>query len=59
MANSARVKISAASRPTWVRAESSIPITTIEVMMMIQTTPTAVTAKVDSAAAVQLNSSKV
>ena len=29
----ARVKISAASSPTWVRAESSIPITTIAVMI--------------------------
>src|ERR1700710_2223102 len=47
--NSTRVKISAASRPTWVRAESSIPITTIAVMITIQITPTAVTATVDSA----------
>ena len=55
----ARVKISAASRPTWVRAESSIPITTIAVMITIQITPTRVTAKVELAAASQPKSSKL
>src|ERR1700759_2535610 len=55
----ARVKISAASNPTWVRAESSIPITTIAVMITIQITPTRGTAKVGLAAASQLNSSKL
>src|ERR1700761_680691 len=53
----AKVKISAASRPTWVRAESSIPRSTIQVISTIQATPTAVTAAVDSAAAVQPKSS--
>ena len=42
-----------------MRAESSIPITTIAVMITIQITPTAVTATVDSAAAVQPKSSKL
>ena len=50
--------ISAASRPTWVRAESSIPITTIAVMITIQSTPTAVTAAVDRRRPVQPKSSK-
>ena len=53
------MKISAASRPIWVRAESSIPITTIAVMITIQITPTAVTATVDSARLVSPNSSKL
>ena len=56
---SARVKISAASSPTWVRAESSIPITTIAVMITIQMTPTVVTARVDSASVLRSKSSKV
>ena len=55
----ARVKISAASNPTWVRAESSIPITTIAVMIAIQITPTVVTARVDSARVSRPKSSKV
>ena len=59
MANSARVKISAASRPIWVRAESSIPITTIAVIRRIQTTPTAVTAAVEAAAESQPTRRKV
>ena len=42
--------ISAPSRPTWVRAESSIPITQIAVITAIQITPTNVTANVDAAA---------
>src|SRR6476646_7893324 len=48
--NSASVRISAPSRPTCVRAESSMPITQIAVMTTIHTTPTAVTAAVESAA---------
>ncbi len=59
IANSARVTISAPSRPTWVRAESSIPITTIEVISAIQTTPSAVTATVDSARLFSPKSSKL
>ena len=50
IANSASVMISAPSSPTWVRAESSIPITQIVVMIAIHTTPTAVTATVLAAA---------
>ena len=49
-ANSASVMISAPSSPTCVRADSSMPITQIAVMIAIQTTPTAVTANVDAAA---------
>jgi hypothetical protein len=49
-ANAASVTISAPSRPTCVRADSSMPITQIAVMIAIQTTPTAVTANVESAA---------
>src|SRR5512133_2160807 len=49
-ANTASVTISALSSPTCVRAESSIPTTQIQVMIAIQTTPTAVTASVESAA---------
>ena len=49
-ANSASVMTSAPSRPTWVRADSSMPITQIAVITAIQSTPTSVTAKVESAA---------
>src|SRR3954454_22785214 len=49
-ANSASVTISAPSSPTCVRAESSIPTTQIQVMIAIHTTPTTVTASVESAA---------
>ena len=51
--------ISAPSRPTWVRAESSIPITTIEVIRAIQMTPTRVTATVEAAADSQPTRRKV
>src|SRR3954468_13329515 len=51
--NSTSVTISAPSRPTCVRADSSIPITQIVVMIAIQTTPTSVTANVESAALCQ------
>ena len=51
--------ISAASSPTWVRAESSIPITTIAVISTIQSTPTAVTADGRCRRRVQPNSRKV
>ena len=50
IANSASVISSAPSRPTCVRADSSIPITQIAVMIAIHTTPTAVTATVLAAA---------
>ena len=49
-AKRASVMISAPSRPTCVRAESSMPITQIAVMTAIHTTPTNVTASVDAAA---------
>src|SRR6478609_4841281 len=51
--NSRSVTSSALSSPTCVRADSSIPITQIAVMIAIQTTPTAVTATVESAALCQ------
>src|SRR4051794_31230622 len=51
--NSTSVMISAPSRPTCVRADSSMPITQIAVMIAIQTTPTSVTANVESAALCQ------
>jgi hypothetical protein len=50
IANSSSVISSALSRPTCVRAESSMPITQIAVMIAIQTTPTSVTASVEAAA---------
>src|SRR3954470_10325350 len=50
---STSVTISAPSRPTCVRADSSMPITQIAVMIAIQTTPTSVTASVESAALCQ------
>src|SRR3954451_11446105 len=53
------VMISALSRQTCVRAESSIPITQIAVMIAIQTTPTMVTAVVESAALCQPTSRKL
>ena len=53
------MRISAPSKPTWVRAESSIPIVTIAVMMMIQITPTKVTQKVESASELASKSRKV
>ena len=49
-AKAASVRISAPRRPTCVRAESSMPITQIAVMIAIHTTPTDVTANVDAAA---------
>src|SRR3954452_23272938 len=58
-ANTTRVTISAPSRPTCVRADSSMPITQIVVMTAIQTTPTAVTAAVESAALCQPTSRKL
>jgi hypothetical protein len=58
-ANTTSVMISALSRPTCVRAESSIPITQIAVMTAIHTTPTAVTARVESAAPCQPTSRKL
>src|SRR3954452_16752160 len=51
--NSASVTISAPSRPTCVGADSSIPTRQIHVMIAIQTTPTIVTASVESAALCQ------
>ena len=51
--------ISAVSSPIWVRAESSIPISTIAVISAIQSTPTAVTATVEAAAESQPKSRKV
>src|SRR3954471_24563890 len=51
--NSASVTISAPRRPTCVRADSSIPTRQIQVMIAIQTTPTTVTANVESAALCQ------
>src|SRR6476659_6803660 len=51
--NATSVMSSALSNPTCVRAESSMPITQIAVMIAIQTTPTAVTAAVESAALCQ------
>src|SRR5262245_34098933 len=51
--NRTSVTISAPSRPTCVRADSSMPITQIVVMTAIQTTPTSVTANVESAALCQ------
>jgi hypothetical protein len=50
---------SALRRPTWVRAESSMPITQIAVMIAIHTTPTAVTAAVELAALSQSKSRKL
>ena len=50
---------SAPSRPTCVRAESSMPITQIAVITAIHTTPTAVTATVESAALCQPKSRNV
>src|ERR1044072_8720318 len=47
--NSTSVMISAPSRPTCVRADNSMPMTQIVVMIAIQMTPTAVTANVESA----------
>src|SRR5918997_1585152 len=49
-ANSPSVSSSAPSRPTCVRADSSMPIVVIAVMTMIHTTPTAVTAATEPAA---------
>src|SRR3954454_1644537 len=51
--NSTSVMISAPRRPTWVRADSSMPMTQIVVMTAIHTTPTVVTANVESAALCQ------
>src|SRR4029078_9647672 len=51
--NSTSVTISALSSPTCVRADSSMPMTQIVVMIAIQITPTSVTANVESAALCQ------
>src|ERR1044072_7355866 len=51
--NSTSVTISALSSPTCVRAESSMPMVQIGVMIAIQITPTSVTANVESAALCQ------
>jgi hypothetical protein len=59
IAKSERVSSSALRRPTCVRAESSIPMTQIAVMIAIHTTPTAVTAAVESAADCQPTSRKL
>jgi hypothetical protein len=56
IANRASVISSAPSRPTCVRADSSMPITQIVVMIAIHITPTAVTATVESAALCQSTS---
>src|ERR1044072_2916895 len=58
-AKAARVTISAASSPIWVRAESSLPISTIAVTTQIQTPPTAATAAVEAAAESQPTRRKV
>ena len=55
-ANRASVITSAPSRPTCVRADSSMPITQIAVITAIQITPTSVTAKTESAALCQSKS---
>src|SRR5947209_12443665 len=57
--NKTRVTSSAPSKPTWVRAESSMPITQIAVITTIHATPTAVTATVEAAAPCQPNSKNV
>ena len=58
-ANSVSVTSSAPSRPTCMRADSSMPRTQIHVISAIQTTPTAVTAAVDAAADCQPTSRKL
>ena len=55
-ANSASVRISAVSSHRCVAALSSMPITQIQVMIAIHTTPTSVTAQLVSAAVCQPNS---